>query len=88
VLAGEEGRRETDGEQEVGLSRQYARTVGISVDHRRQNHSEETFVMNVARLKEYQKRLIVFPRKTGAKQSPKTSEMPWQRDGAMLVKKS
>lgn len=43
-----------------------APTVGISVDFRRQNLSEESLVANVARLKAYKERLIVFPRK-GAK---------------------
>ncbi len=49
----------------VGLTPQYARTVGIAVDHRRQNKSVEGFELNVQRLKEYQSKLIVFPRKAG-----------------------
>jgi large subunit ribosomal protein L13e len=44
---------------------QTARTVGICVDHRRKNRSVESLEANVARLKEYQSRLIVFPRRTG-----------------------
>lgn len=43
-----------------------APTVGIAVDFRRQNLSEESLAINVARLKAYKERLIVFPRK-GAK---------------------
>lgn len=43
-----------------------APTVGIAVDFRRQNLSEESLTINVARLKAYKERLIVFPRK-GAK---------------------
>lgn len=43
-----------------------APTIGIAVDHRRQNLSEESLAANVARLKAYQARLLVFPKK-GAK---------------------
>eukprot|EP01110_Echinostelium_bisporum_P002883 TRINITY_DN17123_c0_g1_i3.p3 TRINITY_DN17123_c0_g1~~TRINITY_DN17123_c0_g1_i3.p3 ORF type:complete len:213 (-),score=103.06 TRINITY_DN17123_c0_g1_i3:734-1372(-) len=46
----------------AGINRQYARSVGIAVDHRRRNHSEESLQANVQRLKEYQSKLVVFPR--------------------------
>ncbi|KAG5421747.1 RPL13 [Candida metapsilosis] len=52
----------------VGLTPKYARTIGISVDHRRQNKSQETFETNVQRLKEYKSKLVIFDKKT------KTSE--------------
>lgn len=52
--------------QEAGIPRLVAPTIGISVDYRRQNLSEESLSANVARLKAYKARLIVFPRK-GAK---------------------
>ncbi|OTB00492.1 hypothetical protein M426DRAFT_324267 [Hypoxylon sp. CI-4A] len=52
--------------KEAGIPRLVAPTVGISVDYRRQNLSEESLSANVARLKAYKARLIVFPRK-GAK---------------------
>ncbi|TGJ86574.1 hypothetical protein E0Z10_g2203 [Xylaria hypoxylon] len=52
--------------QEAGIPRLVAPTVGIAVDFRRQNLSEESLAINVARLKAYKERLIVFPRK-GAK---------------------
>jgi len=45
----------------AGLIPREARTIGIAVDHRRRNRSEESFARNVARLKEYKKRLVVFP---------------------------
>ncbi|KKA26927.1 hypothetical protein TD95_001076 [Thielaviopsis punctulata] len=45
----------------VGLSAQYARTIGISVDPRRQNLSEESIAKNIEILKDYKKRLIVLP---------------------------
>lgn len=44
----------------VGLTPKYARTIGISVDHRRQNKSQETFETNVQRLKEYKSKLVIF----------------------------
>jgi large subunit ribosomal protein L13e len=49
----------------AGLTSAYARTVGIAVDHRRQNHSEESLSANVARLNEYKAKLIVFPKRRG-----------------------
>jgi len=53
----------------AGISRRYAPTVGIVVDARRQNLSEESLKVNVARLKEYEKRLIVIPRRAGKNKS-------------------
>lgn len=50
----------------VGLSAKYARTIGIAVDHRRQNKSQETFDANVARLQEYQSKLVIFDKKSNA----------------------
>ncbi|CCK68251.1 60S ribosomal protein eL13 KNAG_0E02070 [Huiozyma naganishii CBS 8797] len=46
----------------AGLTAAYARTIGIAVDHRRQNRNTEIFELNVQRLKEYQSKIIVFPR--------------------------
>jgi len=48
--------------KEAGIPRKLAPTVGIAVDPRRQNFSEESLKANVARLKEYKERLVVFPR--------------------------
>lgn len=47
----------------AGLTARYARTVGIAVDHRRTNKSGESLALNTARLNEYKKNLIVFPKK-------------------------
>jgi len=44
------------------LSARFARTVGIAVDHRRSNTSEETLQLNVERLNTYKSKLILFPR--------------------------
>jgi large subunit ribosomal protein L13e len=55
----------SDSTQEAGIPRKLAPTIGISVDPRRQNLSTESLSVNVARLKEYRARLILFPRKIG-----------------------
>ncbi|KAF1829609.1 60S ribosomal protein L13 [Decorospora gaudefroyi] len=49
----------------AGIPRKFARTIGISVDPRRQNLSEEGLKANVERLQEYRKHLILFPRRNG-----------------------
>lgn len=51
--------------KEAGIGRKEARGVGIVVDHRRRNLSEEGKKVNVERLTAYKTRLIVFPRKAG-----------------------
>ncbi|CAF1019116.1 unnamed protein product [Rotaria sordida] len=48
----------------AGLHPKYARTIGISVDHRRRNKSTEVYQLNVQRLKQYLGKLILFPLKT------------------------
>ncbi|EOD46282.1 Ribosomal protein L13e [Neofusicoccum parvum] len=55
----------------AGIPRKLAPTIGISVDPRRQNLSEEGLKANVERLQEFRKRLIVFPRRTGTKSAKK-----------------
>jgi len=49
----------------VGIPKQLARTIGIAVDHRRRNRSDESLQLNVERIKAYKDRLILFPRKAG-----------------------
>ncbi|KAJ1311436.1 hypothetical protein OPQ81_009925 [Rhizoctonia solani] len=51
--------------KESGIGRKEALGLGIVVDHRRRNLSEEGKKLNVERLKAYKERLIVFPRKAG-----------------------
>ncbi|KAF9044644.1 ribosomal protein L13e [Hymenopellis radicata] len=61
-----EGRGFTLGElKEAGIGKKEARGVGIVVDHRRRNLSEEGKKLNVDRLKAYKAKLVVFPRKAG-----------------------
>src|ERR1700721_1367148 len=47
----------------AGIGKKEAKGVGIVVDHRRWNLSEEGKLVNVERLKAYKERLVVFPRK-------------------------
>lgn len=60
----------------AGLNAAYARTVGIAVDQRRRNKSVESVQVNAQRLKEYQQRLVLFPRKgkKGAEKQPAAPE--------------
>lgn len=46
--------------QEVGLSAGKARQIGIAVDPRRKNKSEESIARNVTRLKEYLSKVTIF----------------------------
>lgn len=47
----------------AGLTKTFARSVGISVDHRRTNTSESQRQMNVERLSQYKSKMILFPRR-------------------------
>ena len=51
--------------KKAGLNVNFARSVGIAVDHRRTNKSVETFQNNVDRLKSYMEKLVLLPRKEG-----------------------
>ncbi|OLY80840.1 60S ribosomal protein L13 [Smittium mucronatum] len=53
------------------ISARYAQTIGIAVDFRRRNRSDESLNANVARLADYKSRLIVLPRA----QSKRTPEL-------------
>ena len=46
----------------AGIHPRFARTVGISVDHRRVNKSTESIERNVKRLKGYVEKLVLLPR--------------------------
>lgn len=46
----------------AGVGAKEARSVGIPVDHRRKNRSEEGLKLNAERVKAYRARLIVVPR--------------------------
>merc|ERR1719319_288480 len=49
--------------QGAGLKVRYARTIGIAVDLRRRNRSQEGLARNVQRLKKYMASLVLFPLK-------------------------
>ncbi|KAK9120438.1 hypothetical protein Syun_018055 [Stephania yunnanensis] len=49
----------------AGISKKFAPTIGIAVDHRRKNRSLESLQANVQRLKTYKAKLVVFPRRAG-----------------------
>merc|ERR1719199_2253827 len=53
--------------REAKIAPKMARTIGISVDHRRRNRCTESLQENVNRLKLYKSKLLVFPRGSGSK---------------------
>jgi len=53
--------------KEAKIAPKLARTIGISVDHRRRNRCTESLQENVNRLKLYKTKLLVFPRGSGKK---------------------
>ena len=56
----------------AGLSATFARTVGISVDHRRTNGNDASLQLNVERLNTYKNKLVLWPRVEG---KPKKGEI-------------
>ena len=46
----------------AGLGQQFARSIGIAVDHRRKNKSQESLELNKNRLQNYLNKLVLFPR--------------------------
>jgi large subunit ribosomal protein L13e len=71
--------------KEAGIGRKHAKGLGIVVDHRRRNRSEEGQKLNVERLKEYKGRLIVFPRKAS---KPKKGDSQGDALKALTTKQS
>eukprot|EP00937_MAST-01D_sp_MAST-1D-sp2_P005653 g5653.t1 len=53
--------------KDAGINKKQARTIGIAVDFRRTNLSAEGLQANVQRLNDYKAKLVIFPRKRGAK---------------------
>jgi len=53
----------------AGVKKKEARGVGIAVDHRRKNRSQEAFKNNVERLKLYLSKLVVFPTRAARKKA-------------------
>ena len=69
----------------AGISRKAALGVGIAVDHRRKNRSEDAFQQNVARLKLYKSKLVIFPRNPTSKRAKKTDSSAEERKRATQV---
>lgn len=74
----------------AGISRKLAPTIGIAVDPRRQNLSQESIDANVARLKEFSDRLILFPRRNGKtkKGDASAADVKAAKEGKVLKKTS
>lgn len=51
--------------KEAGLGVAFARSIGISVDHRRRNKSLDSLDLNKRRLLAYVNKLVLFPKKAG-----------------------
>ncbi|KAE8215029.1 hypothetical protein CF319_g969 [Tilletia indica] len=55
----------------AGLGKKQARAIGIPVDHRRRNKSEESLKLNVERIKAYKERIVVLPARSKQNKSKK-----------------
>ena len=59
----------------AGIQPAEAKTIGIAVDRRRHNKSNESLQRNIQRLQEYRSKLILFPKKlTKPKKADSTAE--------------
>lgn len=67
------------------ISSSEAPGLGISVDHRRKNRNEEAFQANVARLKLYKSKLVVFPRNNTSQRVKKGDSTPEDRKAVQQV---
>jgi len=63
----------------AGVNVHEARGFGISVDHRRKSRNAEALSLNVARLKAYRSKLVVFPRNATSKRAKKGDTPKEQR---------
>jgi large subunit ribosomal protein L13e len=72
--------------KEAGVGRKEARGVGIVVDHRRRNLSEEGKALNVERLQAYKAKLIVFPRKVRKSKKGDTTKASKPKKGDTTVR--
>lgn len=68
----------------AGITKVYARSVGISVDHRRRNRSEESLLLNKDRLTKYIENLIVFPTAAAAAAAPQVQLAAFKIDSPAL----
>lgn len=68
----------------AGISKNQAKTIGISVDPRRRNKSVESLQENSQRLKEYKSKLIVFPIKARKPRKGDASEEDMKKAQQLL----
>jgi len=71
--------------KEAKIRRKEALSIGIPVDHRRRNKSEEAFQQNVKRLKVYRSKLLIFPRNPTSKRIKKGDSKKEDRVKAVQV---
>jgi len=67
------------------INKKAARGIGIAVDHRRKNRSEEGFTLNVNRLKLYSSKLLLFPRNPSSSRVKKGDSKPEELGKAQQV---
>jgi len=60
----------------AGVNPKAARGVGIAVDKRRKNRSEESLQRNVERLKAYMSKLVIFPTTRAQREAAKRKNKP------------
>lgn len=63
----------------AGIYKKYAKTIGIAVDHRRRNKSAESVQVNAQRLKLYQSKMILFPRKLSKPKKGDSTVSSWKQ---------
>ncbi len=59
---------------EAGLKVPFARSIGVAVDSRRKDTSNETLKLNANRIKEYLNRIVLYPRKGKYDKKPLVAE--------------
>ena len=62
--------------KEASIPAKFAATIGIAIDRRRKNRSLESLQANVARLKAYTARLVVYPRRSRFSKKDKAEMLP------------
>ena len=60
--------------QGAGITKRFAQTIGISVDHRRKNKSEGPLADNINRLKQYKAQLVLWPKRKESKKHPRKAD--------------
>ncbi|ELR17239.1 ribosomal protein L13e, putative [Acanthamoeba castellanii str. Neff] len=58
----------------AGITKRFAQTIGISVDHRRKNKSEGPLADNINRLKQYKAQLVLWPKRKESKKHPRKAD--------------